>query len=211
MSGFDNGTLNSGITAQVKQFGSILRGFGPPVPTAGVVGDVYIDTLAWFLYERRTTGVDDADPWGHYLWAVPALYQNTLKWFASSPPGNDFGVTGDYCLAWGGYANYGLQPSIYGPKQTSGWAENGEGPGTQIDPTYAASVLPVGVLDEGPTTAYSSSTQLIVEGVLTEFILAIPIPNIGGTPVQDIGLQSRPTSVTVTLNPLYTAEDVREI
>ena len=49
MAGFDNGTLQSGIYFQTKQLGSILRGFGPPVPQAGVVGDVFIDVQTWYL------------------------------------------------------------------------------------------------------------------------------------------------------------------
>lgn len=122
MSGFDNGTLQSGIFSQAKQFGSILRGFGPPVPQAGVVGDLYLDVQTWFLYEKR--GTDKTNPWGHYLFQVPATYQAQLKWFGAYPPDNSVGVTGDYCLLWGGYPNYGLQPSIFGPYAAGAWPTN---------------------------------------------------------------------------------------
>ena len=117
MSGFDNGTLQSGIYAQVKQWGSIIRGSGPPVPQAGVVGDLYLDTQTWFLYSKRSPDAGgNVDPWGHYLFVVPATYQTALKWFVPSAPTADIGVNGDYCLLWGGYPNYGMQPSIFGQK-----------------------------------------------------------------------------------------------
>lgn len=122
MSGFDNGTLQGGIFDQVKRFGSILRGFGPPAPQAGVVGDIYIDTQTWFLYCKRSTDAGSgASPWGEYIFAVPATYQAQLKWFTTAAPTNDIGVNGDYCLLWGGYPNYGLQPSIFGPKAAGAW------------------------------------------------------------------------------------------
>lgn len=125
MAGFDNGTLQSGIFAQAKQFGSILRGFGPPVPQAGVVGDLYLDVQTWELYTKRSTDASgDVDPWGHYLFIVPVTYQATLKWFLPSAPTSDIGVNGDYCLLWGGYPNYGLQPSIFGPKSAGAWPAN---------------------------------------------------------------------------------------
>jgi hypothetical protein len=119
MSGFDNGTLQGGICFQVKQFGSILRGFGPPVPQAGVLGDLYIDVNTWFIYNKRST--DRTDPWGRYLFEVPATYQLRLKWFGASAPTNDIGIDGDYFLQWGGYPNYGIQPSVYGPKAAGVW------------------------------------------------------------------------------------------
>ncbi len=122
MSGFDNGTLQGGVFAQTKQFGSILRGFGPPVPQAGLVGDLYIDVQLWELYTKRSNDVGgDLDPWGHYLFIIPSTYQAQLKWFVSSAPTNDIGVNGDYALLWGGYPNYGLQPSIFGPKAAGAW------------------------------------------------------------------------------------------
>lgn len=122
MSGFDNGTLQSGVFAQAKQFGSVLRGFGPPVPQAGLVGDLYIDVQTWELYNKRSTDASgDVDPWGHYLFVVPNTYQATLKWFVAVPPTNDIGVNGDYALLWGGYPNYGMQPLIYGPKTGGVW------------------------------------------------------------------------------------------
>ena len=208
MSGFDNGTVQSGIFAQTKQFGSILRGAGPPVPQAGVVGDLYLDTQTWFLYSKRSPDAGgDVDPWGHYLFVVPATYRSQLKWFNSYAPGNDVGITGDYCLLWAGWSNYGLQPSIYGPKQASGWPENGNGPSLPIAVAGAGTVLQVGLLDEGPALPDSSSTQLIVVGLVDEYILPVPVTVVAGTPVTQQGLQSGPAAVAVTLNPLYTAED----
>ena len=133
MSGFDNGTLQGGVFFQAKQFGSIIRGFGPPVPQAGVVGDLYIDVLAWFLYTKRAAG--EIDPWGHYLFQVPPTYQAQLKWFCAFPPTNDIGINGDYCLLWGGYPNYGLQPAIFGPKAVGAW------PGAPVDITVTLNPL----------------------------------------------------------------------
>lgn len=209
MSGFDNGTLQSGIFAQTKRFGSILRGSGPPVPSAGVVGDLYIDTQTWFLFCKRTG--NNTDPWGHYLFQVPPAYQNTLKWFATSAPSNAIGVLGDYCLLWAGWSDYGLQPAIFGPRQVQGWAENGDGLDTLVDPLYALTVLPAGLSGEGPPAAYSSSTQLIVAGLDVEYILSIPTAPKAGDPVAQIGLASNPANVAVILNPLYTAEDTHGV
>lgn len=212
MSGFDNGTLQGGIFFQAKQFGAILRGFGPPVPQSGVMGDLYIDTQTWFLYEKRSTdNAGDVDPWGHYLFQVPTAYRTTLKWFSAIPPGDDLGVVGDYCLLWGGWSNYGLQPSIYGPKQTTSWPENGVGPDQTIAALGAGTVLPVGLSDEGAAINESVSTQLIVLGLDSEYILAIPVTTTAGSPVSQLGLQSGPAQVTVSLNSLYTAEDEHAI
>lgn len=139
MSGFDNGTLQGGVFAQSKQFGSILRGFGPPVPQAGSVGDVYMDVQTWFLYTKRSTDASgDVDPWGHYLFVVPATYQAQLKWFVPSMPTNDIGVNGDYALLWGGYPNYGLQPSILGPKAAGVWPANPASVAVALNPLYTA-------------------------------------------------------------------------
>ena len=204
MAGIDNGTLQSGIFAQAKQFGSILRGLGPPVPQAGVAADLYIDTQTWQLFEKRG---EELDPWGHYLFVVPSTYRTSLKWFSAFAPGDDVGVTGDYCLAWAGYANYGMQPSIYGPKLAGGWPENGNGPNQSIAALGAGTVLPVGLSDEGTPITYSTSTQLIVVGLQDEYILAIPTVASAGDPVAQLGLPSGPAAVAVTLNPLYTAED----
>jgi hypothetical protein len=207
VSGFDNGTLQQGIFFQAKQFGSILRGYGPPAPQAGVVGDLYIDVQTWNLYNKRSAAAgDDVDPWGRYLFVVPATYQTGLKFFATTAPSNDIGVTGDYCLLWGGWANYGMQPSIYGPKQATGWPENGEG-GTIPIAAPGTTVLPVGLLDEGTPIAESNSTQLIAAGLTSEIIIPIPVNANAGDPVSLLGLQSGPARVTVTINPLYTAED----
>lgn len=136
MSGFDNGTLQGGVFAQAKQFGPVLRGTGDPAPGAGVVGDVYMDTQTWFLYVKRSN--DGASPWGNYLFAVDATYQTTLKWFSSSHPTNDLGMNGDYCLMWGGYPNYGTQPSILGPKAAGAWPANPAAVAVASNPLYTA-------------------------------------------------------------------------
>jgi hypothetical protein len=136
MAGFDNGTLQGGIFAQAKQFGSVLRGFGPPTPEAGVVGDLYLDVQTWFLYNKRVT--NDPSPWGHYLFLVPVTYQAQLKWFSAYPPTNDIGINGDYCLLWGGYPNYGLQPTIFGPKAAGAWPTSPVAVPVILDPLYTA-------------------------------------------------------------------------
>lgn len=139
MSGFDNGTLQGGVFFQQKQFGSILRGFGPPVPQAGVVGDLYIDVQTFQLFTKRSTDSSgDVDPWGHYLFVIPNTYQAALKWFVSTAPTADIGVNGDYCLLWGGYPNYGLQPSIFGPKAAGAWPANPAAVAVTLNPLYTA-------------------------------------------------------------------------
>lgn len=136
MSGFDNGTMQQGVFAQTKQFGKILRGMGEPVPTAGVVGDLYIDRQTWFLYVKRTN--DRTSPWGNYLFQVPVTYQSTLLWFSSSQPTNDLGVDGDYCLLWAGFGGYGLQPSVLGPKAAGVWPTNPVAVAVALNPLYSA-------------------------------------------------------------------------
>lgn len=136
MSGFDNGTLQQSVFAQTKQFGPILRGTGEPSPTAGIVGDVYLDTQTWFLYVRRSD--NEISPWGNYVFPIPDTYQTTLKWFSSAHPANDLGIDGDYCLLWGGYPNYGLQPSILGPKAASAWPANPVAVDVVLNPLYTA-------------------------------------------------------------------------
>lgn len=136
MSGFDNGTIQGGVFSQAKQFGSVLRGFGPPVPQAGVVGDWYLDVQTWFAYNKRAT--DITDPWGNYLFQVPVTYQARLKWFGAVPPTNDVGVNGDYFALWGGYPNYGLQPSIYGPKAAGAWPAVPVAVAVALNATYTA-------------------------------------------------------------------------
>ena len=209
MSGFDTGTTQGGVFFQAKQFGSILRGFGPPVPQAGVVGDVYIDTQTWFLYNKRA--MNNTDPWGHYLFQVPLAYRTSLKFFSTSAPGDDIGVPGDYCLLWAGWANYGMQPSIYGPKQATSWPENGNGPDTTIAALGAGTVLPVGLSGEGAAITDSPSTQLTVVGLLDEYIIPIPVPAGAGSPVSQLGLQSGPAAVAVAINAQYTATDEHAI
>lgn len=139
MSGFDNGSLQGGVYFQAKQFGSILRGFGPPVPQAGVIGDLYIDTQTFNLYNKRSTDASgDVDPWGHYLFVVPVTYQTRLKWFSAYAPTPDVGIDGDYCLLWGGYPNYGIQPMIYGPRAAGVWPANPVSVPVTINPLYTA-------------------------------------------------------------------------
>lgn len=205
MGGFDNGSIQGGVFFQAKQFGPILRGAGPPVPQAGVVGDTYIDTQTWFLYAKRSA--DNTDPWGRYLFQVPVTYRTALKWFSAYAPDDSVGISGDYCLLWGGWSNYGMQPSIYGPKQAISWPENGNGGTVSIAVAGAGTVLPVGLLDEGAPLTYSTSTQLIAVGLVDEFILAVPVTANAGDPVTQQGLQSGPAAVAVVLNPLYTAQD----
>jgi hypothetical protein len=137
MSGFDNGTTQGGVFFQAKQFGAILRGSGPPVPQAGVMGDVYVDGTTFQLFVKRTAQ-GGGDPWGQYLFVVPATYQTLLKWFSSSAPQSKLGADGDYCLLWGGYPNYGIQPSIYGPKAAGAWPANPVAVVVDLNPLYAA-------------------------------------------------------------------------
>lgn len=136
MSGFDNGTLQQGVYSQTKQFGAIFRGTGEPVPGFGVVGDLYIDTQTFFLYAKRAN--DITSPWGPYLFLVPATYQAGLKWFSATQPLNTVGVNGDYCLMWGGFGNYGIQPSILGPKAAGAWPANSAAVVVDMNPLYAA-------------------------------------------------------------------------
>jgi hypothetical protein len=209
VSGFDNGTRRGGVVFQAKQFGSILRGYGPPVPQAGVLGDVYIDVQTWFLYNKRSA--DATDPWGHYLFEVPAAYRTQLKFFSSYAPDDEIGIAGDYCLLWGGYANYGISPSLYGPKQSTGWPENGDGGTIPIAVAGAGTVLPVGLEDEGAAVPDSSSTQLIVVGLTSEYIIPTPVLAGAGEPVMQQGLQSGPAAITVNVNPLYSATDTHGV
>ncbi len=205
MSGFDQGTSQGGIFAQTKQFGSILRGSGPPVPGAGVVGDLYIDVQTWFLYEKRSA--EGIDPWGHYLFAIPAQYQASLNWFSSSLPTNNFGANGDYCLLWAGFNNYGLQPSFCGPNVNGYWPESGDGPDLLLDPAYAGYSLPAGETDEGVPIIFSNSWQLIVAAEDSEYILSIPVSQLPNAPVIQRAEQCAPVVAAVAINPLYTAED----
>lgn len=212
MAGFDNGTLQGGIAFQTKQFGAILRGFGPPVPQAGLVGDVYIDVTTWQLFEKRSSDSGgDVDPWGHYLFVVPGLYRTSLKWFGAAAPTNDVGVVGDYFLHWAAYPNYGVQPAIYGPKQWTGWPNNGDGPGTAVATGYGATVLPVGLTAEGATATDKQASQLLAVGLLAEYVVPVPVTSGDGDTVGQLGLQSGPTLVQVSINSLYTAEDSHSI
>lgn len=206
MTGFDDGTLQSGVQARAKQFGSILRGYGPPVPQAGVIGDLYVDVQTFFLYGKRDA--ESTDPWGHPLFQVPLVYQSTLKWFSASLPPDSVGVDGDYCLLWSGYNNYGMLPSVYGPKDGDNWPESGNGPNLLLDPAYAGYTLPCGLVDEGSPVAFSSSSQLVVVGLDSEYILAIPVAQIPNSLVMEEGLQSTPSLIIgVISDPLYAATD----
>lgn len=212
MAGFDNGTVQGGVFFQAKQFGSILRGFGPPVPQAGIMGDLYIDVQTWNLYTKRSSDAGgDVDPWGNYLFVVPLPYRSSLKWFSPYAPPDDVGIAGDYCLLWGGWTNYGLQPSIFGPRAGRSWPENGNGPTIPIAVLGAGTVIPVGLSDEGAAIPESNSTQLIAVGLSDEWVLSVPVTATAGSPVTQIGLQSGPAAVTVSLNPLYAAETAHAI
>lgn len=136
MSGFDNGTSQQGVFAQTKQFGAVLRGLGEPSPSAGVVGDIYVDTQTWLLYVRRAN--NKTSPWGNWVFLVPATYRAALNWFGSSRPGNSVGANGDYCLLWGGYPNYGTQPSFLGPKAAGVWPANPVDVAVALNPLYSA-------------------------------------------------------------------------
>lgn len=175
---------------------------GPPVPQAGVIGDLYIDVQTRQLFEKRA--IDSVNPWGNYLFVVPEVYFERLKWFSSAPPANDLGVRGDYCLLWAGWVNYGMRASFYGPKQDTGWPENGEG-GLLVIGDPGDEVLSVGIVDEGLTLAESNSTQLVVVGVNDEYIWPVPVSGAAVEPVRNIGVQSGPEQVDVTVNPLYSA------
>lgn len=191
-----------------KQYGSILRGLGPPVPSAGVLGDLYIDATAWGLYEKR--GDSLTDPWGRYLFIVPVAYRTGLKYFGPSAPNDNVGLPGDYCLLWGGYANYGLEPSVYGPKQATSWPENGNGGTLPI--LAPGTITPIGLLAEGAALPESNSTQLILTGLLNEVIAPIPVKASIGDLVQQIGMAAGPAPMAgVAVNPLYTAEDSHSV
>lgn len=209
MAGFDNGTLQGSVFAQAKQFGAILRGFGPPAPVSGVVGDLYVDTQTWLLYGKSEAQA--TDPWGGWVFEIPAQYRSGLKWFGASLPSNSVGVDGDYCLLWGGFNNYGVQPSIFGPKVSGCWPESGDGPAVFLDPAYVGYALPVGLSDEGAPVAFSASTQLIAAGLVDEYILAIPVLQVVGVSITELGLQSTPANVVVPINPLYSATETHAI
>jgi hypothetical protein len=208
MSGFDTSRVSSGNVFRSKQFGSILRGFGPPVPQAGMDGDLYIDVLSFNLFERRAE--DSVDDWGHFLFNVPGLYRTSLKWFGASGPDNSIGVAGDYFLQWAGFPNYGMNPIIWGPKLWTGWPENGDGPGTTIA-SGMVNVAQIGLVDEGPDLVDMQLNQLLAEGLLDEYIIPVPVYANPGDPVLQLGLQSSGALVVLTINTMYTAEDEHPI
>lgn len=204
MSGFDTARASSGSIFRSKQFGSILRGYGPPVPQAGVTGDLYVDTLTWNLFEKRN--IDGLDDWGHYLFALPPLYRTALKWFGAASPDDTIGIPGDYFLQWSGYPNYGMQPVIWGPRLWTGWPENGGGPGTIIVSAHPE-VHQLGLLAEGPDKADVALNQLIAIGIFDEYIIPLIVTANPSDPVLQLGMQSSGELVIVTINTLYTAED----
>lgn len=206
MSGFD--TSRPGIVAMAKQHGSILRGYGPPVPQAGVVGDLYINVLTWDLHEKRE--INGLDDWGHFLFVLPPLYHYALKWFGASAPDNTLGVPGDYFLQWAGYDNYGMQPTIWGPKLWTGWPENGDGPGTVIA-DQKTGVYPLGLADEGLVKTDMMLNQLIAIGIFDEYIIPLKVTANPGDPVLQLGTQGSGQLVIVPINALYTAEDEHAI
>lgn len=141
MSGFDNGTTQGGVYFQANQMGSILRGSGPPVPQAGVVGSLYIDVVGWNLYSKRSNDSGgDIDPWGHSVFAVPVAQQPALKWFGTFAPTADIGVNGDYYLLWAGFGNYGVGTpvSIYGPKAAGAWPGAASAVAVTVNSLYTA-------------------------------------------------------------------------
>jgi hypothetical protein len=139
MAGFDNGTMQGGVFFQAKQFGAVLRGFGIPAPQAGNVGDLYIDANSGQCFNRRSTGNSgNVDPWGHYLFTLPAPYKTRLKWFGTVAPPNSVGVDGDYFLLWGGFPNYGMQASVYGPRAGGVWPSVPTVLALDVNPLYSA-------------------------------------------------------------------------
>jgi hypothetical protein len=206
MSGFS--TSRSGIDNVAKGYGSILRGYGPPVPKAGVVGDLYIDNMTFQLFEKRSSGY--IDDWGHYLFTVPANYRNSLKWFGQSGPDNSLGRTGDYFLQWGGYDNYGMNPTIWGPKLLAGWPENGEGSNSNVVIT-SADVLPIGLLEDGAVLTDTMPGQLIAIGLLEEYVIPLLVTASPNDPVTPVGVPSSGMLIPFDINPLYTAEDTHAI
>jgi len=203
MSGFS--TSRSSIDNVAKLYGSILRGYGPPVPKAGVVGDLYIDVQTLNLFEKRSTG--GLDDWGHYLFTVPSSYGNTLKWFGPSRPSNALGVSGDYFLQWAGYDNYGMQLTIFGPKLIAGWSENG-GDTSSGGPVIAVTgVYPLGLSSEGSVLTDIALSQLIAVGLSADYVIPLTVTADPGNSVPPVGLPNTGKLVLVTLNPLYTAED----
>jgi hypothetical protein len=100
---------------------------------------LYVDVQTFQLFNKRTTlAGSGVDPWGRYLFIIPVTYQTRLKWFASSAPTNDIGTDGDYCLLWGGYPSYGLQPSIFGPKAAGAWPGAAALVAVTLNPLYTA-------------------------------------------------------------------------
>lgn len=199
-------TARSALENIAKQYGSILRGWGPPVPKAGVIGDLYIDNLTSNLFEKRCTG--GLDDWGHFLFVVPPIYTQNLKWFGPGRPDNNVGMFGDYFLQWAGYNNYGMQLTIFGPKLSVGWPENGEGSISGGGPTVTvAGVLPIGLQAEGSMLTDTAPNQLVSEGLVDEYVIPLPVTANPGDTVSQVGLESSGQLVLGTLNPLYTAED----
>ncbi len=203
MSGYSTARGFSSARDMSKRQGVILRGYGPPVPQAGVAGDLYIDVLTWRFFEKRE--IDGLDAWGHYLFAIPSLYRTALKWFGDSAPSNEIGVAGDYFLQWAGFDNYGMQPQIWGPKLWTGWPENGDGPGTIV--VGDGTILPIGLDDEGTSLDDMALSQLLAIGLLAEYVIPVPVTANPGDPILELGLQSSGQLVTVALNNLYTAQD----
>ena len=208
MSGFKSGNTQSGMS-HAKAFGSILRGYGPPVPGVGDVGDVYIDVLTYQLFERRRT--EATDPWGHYIFVVPAQYQTTLKWFGTSNPSDDLGVAGDYYMQWGGFPNYGISPLIFGPKGVIGWPQNASGPATSIAIANGTVIVPTGLNAEGTNLNDQQPSQLLATGLNSEVAIPFPVTAASGDPVLQEGLQSSGSTLIVTLNAQYTAIDTHAV
>jgi hypothetical protein len=55
------------------------------------------------------------------------------------------------------------------------------------------------------------ASSLIAEGLLAETVIPVPVTAADNDPVLQLGAQSGPTQLSVTLNSLYTAEDSHAI
>jgi len=206
MSGFEAGN-SQGIISRNKRFGTILRGYGPPVPGAGVLNDIYIDVLTFQLFEKRNP--ETLDPWGHYFFIVPLRFQQTLRFFGTSGPPDSLGSFGDYYMQHSGYPNYGMNPLIYGPRQQNGWPENATGPISLVISGNA--ILPIGMSDEGALLSDVQPMQLLMTGINNEVVYPAPVTAGTGDPVYQEGVQGSGVTTLVTINPQYTAFDTHAV
>jgi hypothetical protein len=165
---------------QAKQFGSILRGFGPPVPQAGVVGDVYIDVQTWQLFNKRAT--NDTDPWGHYLFVVPVTYRTALKFFSTSAPGDDIGIARGLLPAVGRLGQ--LRHAAVDLRPQAGIELAGERRRPSV--TIAApgtTVLPVGLVGRRCGLPRQPVNAAYRRWLVDEYILSVPVTGCRGARV----------------------------